>query len=369
MKKQIYMWLVAIFTSIFSTSLFTSCDNDDDTPVAISQSDIVGIWNGEGGSYNNDGFEFFEDGTAVRKYGNSSKLNKDNYKWLFSDGSLSLTDDLNAISKCDVSHNGSQLSFKFDGSTYFKTIQLSPESPSASTGDKKLVGEWWYRSSSSRLKKRYYCSNGRGYEKNSYDGKDYGLMYRGFKWSTSKNDQIAIQYDGDSRTFEYDYVIEDNKCTVTKGTSKESWTKHSDNVDESFDPTQKPFANNYLLNRNTGYYYQITKMTSGCNHAGSGDNMNDKFLHFFGSDGLLTTTGLRIVYFTPRWEGIDSYWADGIYTMSLTSGAYKYTSMAWCNGSSLDTYDGKLKISRSGSFTTYDYNDKDVELHVLVKAN
>jgi lipoprotein len=366
MQKQLISWILVIFECAIPMVLLTSCSNDDN-PDEICQSDIIGIWNGKGGNYINDDIEFFDDGTAIRKYGSGTKLNKDKYKWIFGNSSLTLTDDLDNVSEHAVNSDGSQISFELDGTTYYKTILSKPGNSSSTTSDKYFVGEWMYKSSSTRTVLRYYFPNGKGYEKYIYDDKDYGLQYIGFVWETTEEGKITVHFDHESKPSEYDYVKEGKECILKRGNSERKWTKRSDNVDESFDPSIVPFANNYLLNRNTGYYYEITKMTSGCHHAGAGDNMNDKYLQFFGSNGNLTTTGLRIVYFTPRWEGIDSYWATGKYTMSLTSAAYKYSAMAWCNGSSLSTYDGILRISRSGSFTTYDYTDEEVELHVLVQ--
>lgn len=76
--------------------------------------------------------------------------------------------------------------------------------------------------------------------------------------------------------------------------------------DMSFSESNKPFANNYIKYKVTGYYYEISKVVSGCEHAGPGSNMNERFLHFFGADGNLNPTGLRVFYHTPSWEGIDS---------------------------------------------------------------
>ena len=374
MLKQTFKWLVVILVCIIPTMLLSSCSDEDekDDSVTLSQNEIIGTWNGKSENYNTDNFEFFDDGSAVRKYGNGLSQNSDHYQWQFAHNILSLTDEQDVTSEHSVNYKNNQLSFESDGTTYYKTVNLEPEpdNPSSSSVDKKLVGEWWYRSSSDRLKKIYLCANGKGYEINIRDDKDFGIYYRGFVWDTPESGMYTVRYDDGSTTFEYQYSIDGNECLmVREGKYKESWSKKSNNADESFDPNQIPFPNNYLLNRITGYYYEIAKVTSGCDHAGPGDNYNEQFLHFFGSTEQITTTGLRIVYYTPRWEGIDSYWASGTYKMSLTAGAYRYSSMAWCNGVSLDTYDGRLKISRTKSFTTYDYDDEDVKLHVLVQSN
>lgn len=82
----------------------------------------------------------------------------------------------------------------------------------------------------------------------------------------------------------------------------------------------------------------------------------------------MNPTGLRVFYHTPSWEGIDSKWYEGTYIMSSSSGAWKYYAMGWCNGRELDIYEGGvLKITTNQSYTIYDFDDDEVELHVVVE--
>ncbi len=368
---------IGAIVSILSFSIWLfSCSDDGDSDDAFSLNDIEGTWNCYDNNsdicvFQNDGKGyFFIDGT------------KEAFTWSFAGNVLLFkSEDWDSDYNTEVHLNDSKLFFDYIDHTFYKTYypvqddDNDENSDSASNFgsnsdyDPNLIGEWWYGDVLKSLNQYYFCKNGVGYRISSVNGKDYGVKYFSFSWNTKEIGKLEIHYEGSSSSTIYDYEIDGKNLVVETNGFTYNWRRMGDEVDENFDTGKLPF-NNYLKNKNSGYYYAITKMASGCNHAGTGDNMNDQFLHFFGSDGSLTTTGLRIVYYTPRWEGIDSYWYSGSYTMNSASGAYRYVAMAWCNGVSLDTYQGgTLKISRSGSFTTYDFNDKEVELHVLVESN
>lgn len=351
------------------TVWLTGCSDDDKESDSLSISDIVGTWSAVDNS--NTAFVFEKNGDGYVKDGSLREL----FTWSFSNFVITIRpDDVEDDSpeyKVLVRINGHQIEFEFDGQIFAKAYEppVNDDGQSSKSDyDKKLIGEWWDGDPSRSLKKYYFCNKGRGYCISSRNTHDYGVYYSGFTWDTKESGKLRFQYVNSDAPIYYDYTVDGDKLKVTRNGRDSEWTKMDDEVDESFDYTKQPFADNYLYDKNMGYYYEITKVVSGCNHAGAGDNMNDKYLHFFGTDGQLTTTGLRIVYFTPRWEGIDSSWPSGTYVMSSPSGAYKYVAMAWAAGREVSIYEGaKLKISKNGSFTTYDFKDDKIELHVVVK--
>lgn len=227
---------------------------------------------------------------------------------------------------------------------------------------KKFIGEWWKGNILDSRTQRFFCPNGKGYDIMTKRDNDFGIRYIAFTWRVESEDILYIHFEDDSKETQYIYSLENDNLKLG---DYAVFKKMDSKVDETFDTSKKPFAN--YIKDDIGYYYEIAKMTSGVRHATGGENMNERFLHFFGSNELLKPTGLRVAYYTPRWDGIDSEWSSGTYTISQPSGAYKYIALGWCDGLTLDAYDNdKLKISKNGSVTTYDYVGRRFELHVNV---
>ncbi|MDE6273119.1 MAG: hypothetical protein K2M31_08965 [Muribaculaceae bacterium] len=233
------------------------------------------------------------------------------------------------------------------------------------TYDPQLMNEWWEGDVLSNLDKWYFGPEGKGYKISSKRGKSYGLKYSSFIWNTKNNGQLAIRYSGSNEDVFFNYTIDGSKLNLENPNSGgyiKKLEKMNGSFDPNFDASKPPYAN--YIKTDNGYYYNITKMQSGCTHAGSTSNSNEKFINFFGENGNLFDTGLRITYYTPSWEGIDNYWNSGTYTLSNSS-FYSYKIMAYVNGTRFDTYAGeKFKITTNGNITTYDFYGQDVQLHV-----
>ncbi|MCM1452290.1 MAG: lipocalin family protein [Clostridium sp.] len=362
MKLKITL-LVYITTLIFT---LIACSSDDSDSASWEKL-IATEWTMDDGTY----IVFNEDGTGFEKPSKSSS-SSEKFTWSINGRTLVLVYDDETEIFIISSLSPTELTLTDEDGD---SIVLTTSKP-VDTGDKKeedsskydkaLIGEWWKGDVLKSLTKRYFCPNGKGYEILTSRDNDYGIRYNSFLWEINDEGNLSMTY-GSSTPDIYSYEISDKKLVLTpipnnKYDIKYEYSYKGSEYDENFDATKLPFAN-YL--KGGGYYYEITKVTSGCDHAGTGDNMNEQFLHFFGSDGKLTTTGLRIFYYTPRWDGIDSYWASGTYYMSFPSAAYKYSAMGYWDGRRADIYSGaKLTITRSGSITTYDFVDKEIELHV-----
>lgn len=350
----------------------SSCGSDDNSELlTLSQKDIVGVWESDNNEYSNDILEFLEDGTGIHKYGNKSPFKTEPFEWKYLNNVICIQFNDTKI-EIPVSQGISWLSIIIDDVTYTKTIiaidNSSGDNNTTTKYDKQLIGEWWNGDVLGKLKKRYFREDGTGFEVYSRNEDDYGLCYYYFNWNTETPGILTIKYDDESKASNKVYSVEDGNLFIGENKS-DKWRNMGSDVKVEMKPNTKPFQNNYLHNKNTGYYYEISKVVKGCSHAGAGQNMNEKFIHFFGSDGTLTTTGLRIIYNTPSWEGIDSYWSSGTYRMSSSSGAYRYKAIAWCNGSSLSTYEGgTLKISTTSTTVIYEFKDDDLELYVVVST-
>lgn len=371
--KQIWLVLVVVLCLV-------GCSKEEISYRTVSQSDIVGVWNCIDGIFEVDQYIFNSDGTGLRKYGTYEgyQIYKDKLEWRIEEDGIIVKGESFDYGILKIVRNGENITLYSDGYSFVKEgydvdNPNEEDSPGVITPeennkfDQRLVGEWWQGDVLDYLKQRFFRSDGTGYEIYSRHDEDYGVQYFFFTWST-RNNIFSIQYNDESEPIEWTYNIEGSKVIFEKNGTKYEWNKMNSDEDMSFSESDKPFANNYIKYKVTGYYYKISKVVSGCEHAGPGSNMNERFLHFFGSDGNLNPTGLRIFYHTPSWEGIDSKWYAGTYVMSSSSGAWKYYAMGWCNGRVLYIYEGGvLKIATNQSYTIYDFDDDEVELHVVVE--
>ena len=154
--------------------------------------------------------------------------------------------------------------------------------------------------------------------------------------------------------------------TITDKNGKTLSYRHS-TVSTTKPYGEVPYENGYILNKNTGYYYQISMVKEFCEHAKSGEKTNWKFVQFFGEDGTLQPTGLYCYYTTPYYEGIDGTWMNGTYIMlgNAGSGYYKYGAVCYIRNSQpyLSSKD-KLVVKKDGNKYEYDYIGDEVRLHL-----
>ena len=238
---------------------------------------------------------------------------------------------------------------------------------------KPLIGRWKAGDIlKDGLKEYYFLDNGKGYYEENRIRKAYGVRRIAFTWEAEK-DLIHINYDKDgwrNEKSDYEYSIYGSTLKLRYSTS--TLTEEFDHMDSSGtttkDYTEKPFADNYIMDKDQHWYYEITKMQSGCEHASSSSSSNEKYIHFFGDDGLLTNAGMRIFYWTPYYEGIDGTWGSGSYPIAVSSGTlWVYNSMYYLNGIQETGRKGdKFTIKKEGNLTIYDYNGSSVKLHVVV---
>lgn len=80
---------------------------------------------------------------------------------------------------------------------------------------------------------------------------------------------------------------------------------------------------------------------------------------FYGANELLSPIGVRFMYFTPYYEGINKEWGDGTYTISSKSGHWIYGGVYTHDGAQSYRCDGKLTIKTSGKTKYFDFNLDD----------
>lgn len=141
--------------------------------------------------------------------------------------------------------------------------------------------------------------------------------------------------------------------------------------DKDNDP---PYSNYMYLD---GTYYEITKIQSSVHHSTDSGDSNTKQFCFFGPNGLLKPVGFYIFYSRPSWDGIDN-WTTGTYHV-IAGGApdsnkyYQYVGCGYSRAIGDFGAEGTFKISRSGDFTTYDfegetyYPSTPFKIHVVSK--
>ena len=366
--------VIFLFTAI-------SCSKDEEPAIILQKDDIVGLWTCVD-PYDQFTMEFNSNGEVYFSgYDSEDEFIDETYSWDFnSEGEIVLTFSTLWIN-VPVRFDGNIASFEFSDRVFQKEISRPNDTPSENNPednpsinnkdhDPAIVGYWWDGDVLEKLSSNYFCPNGSGYKIITENSNSYGVKYICFTWNTKQEGVLEILNDGSKSPFVYNYSIEDGKMYLTSQegsyTFNYTWRKMGDEYDESFDTSKIPFESNYIYDKQTGYYYEITKITSGCTHAGSNSNSNEKFLNFFGEKDDLFNTGLRIIYYTPSYDGIDSNWGSGTYTINTGSSYYCYKSMCYINKHRTDTYTGdKLSIKISGSTTTYDYDGENVRLHVV----
>lgn len=193
---------------------------------------------------------------------------------------------------------------------------------------------------------------------------DMGINRMWYKW-TAKNGIITLRPDNASNKT-LNYQIDGNNMTMTDEKGKSITYRHY-NVSTIKPYGEVPYSKGYILNKNTGYYYQISMVKEFCKHATSGENANWKYVQFFGEDGTLQPTGLYCYYTTPYYEGIDGVWSSGTYLMlgNGASGFYKYGAVCYIRGNEpyLSKSD-KLVVKKNGNSYVYDYIGDEVNLHL-----
>ena len=148
--------------------------------------------------------------------------------------------------------------------------------------------------------------------------------------------------------------------------------KEDSDKDKDNDP---PYANYMYVN---GKYYEITKIQSSVHHSTDSGDSNSKMFCFFGENGLLKPEGFYIDYNRPSWDGIDN-WTTGTYDV-IAAGSenankyYYYVGGGYApNMGGFFGAEGTFKISRSGDYTTYDfegetyYPSTPFKIHVVSK--
>lgn len=232
--------------------------------------------------------------------------------------------------------------------------------------DPVLANGYWRRAVSKYEDQEYYFyEDGTGYQEDLYMVHDLGIMRTWFKWTTSRG-TISLKYENrNSPDEQLSYIVNGAMLTLTdsKGNTT-TWNKRNTSAKVPYG--QKPFANNYIYNKITGFYYSLSRVEEACEHAAAGENGNWKFLRFFGEDGYIDTTGGYIFYVTPYYDGIDSYWSEGTYKMLYSNNYYTYGAVLRTDKSQdLSSYNDKLTIKKNGNIHTYDYKGTDVEIHFV----
>lgn len=218
----------------------------------------------------------------------------------------------------------------------------------------KLIGKWQRTSSLYRGYYESYLSNGEGYveEYNSDDG----IMRFAFRWDIVDSCIERTRLDnGYKVTIEFEFLENGNM----KQSSRE-YKKVSDNGTTSVDYKNPPFKS-YILHAET-YYYELTQAVMRCNHA-TGTESNSKYLQLFGNNGLLDPTGVVFCYFTPYYEGIDKYWADGKYNLTSKSTNWVYGGWYIVQGSNSYRLDGELTIKTQNQIKYIDFEFEDGYSH------
>ena len=228
----------------------------------------------------------------------------------------------------------------------------------------KIVGKW-KDAGSSNPKSYYFLKDGYGYAE--YTKSDDGVFRRAFKWSLD-DEVLTVEYDND------DYFSQSNNSyivsfdsdgnmvfTNVKTNKQSSYVNINNNGTTSVDYKNPPFVN-YV--RSYGYYYELSKAIMSCEH-GAGTQSNFKYLVFYGANELLLPYGVRFMYATPYYEGINKEWSDGSYIISSKSGHWVYGGMYAYKNSWSGRCDGKLTIKTVGKIMYLDFNldDGDVIGH------
>lgn len=214
--------------------------------------------------------------------------------------------------------------------------------------------------------------------KSDADGNDYLLPVEDPSVSVDieyqeENKPTSVSFYVDfSETTSYVNIYEGNGIIGTPRVIKKSQTVSYSGLDPdteycySLIPYNKDgkVGKSQLLKLKTGYlpyenyfcfkdkYYEITSVTTSVDR--NQGNSNWKNLRFN------TNTDTKFVLFTrpsPKYEGVDSYWYDGTYTIQESGSFYEY--IGWFNtGSGINSASGTLKIETTSAgrlftFTLY----------------
>ncbi len=222
----------------------------------------------------------------------------------------------------------------------------------------KIVGTWMDASGKIRST-YYYLKDGNGYDE--FTKSDDGVFRRTFKWNL-EDDVLTVDYDKDdyfansNNSYYVSFDTEGNMTLTNVKTNKQSgYVKINNKGTTSVNYKNPPFVN-YV--RIYGYYYELTKAIMKCDH-GVGTQSNSKDLMFYGANEKLSPIGVRFMYFTPYYEGINKEWGDGTYTIKSKGDYWVYGGVYTHNSSQSYRCDGRLTIRTSGKTKSFDFNLDD----------